>query len=166
MLYDYVHQRVIVYNPAYTYAYVFSLKSREWGMMYSTIKAGINSYPEALAVDHSGKLLNFSDMDGTATKGLMVSRPLKLDASDVLKTVDTVIQRGNFAKGHVSSVLYGSRDLVTWFPVWSSKDHYLRGFRGSPYKYFRIAGVATLDREESIFGATLQFEARKTNQLR
>ena len=63
MLYDYVHQRVIVYNPAYTYAYVFSLKSREWGMMYSTIKAGINSYPEALAVDHSGKLLNFSDMD-------------------------------------------------------------------------------------------------------
>ena len=41
MLYDYVHQRVIVYNPHYTYAYVYSLKSKEWGMMYSTIETGI-----------------------------------------------------------------------------------------------------------------------------
>lgn len=166
MLYDYVHQRVIVYNPTYTYAYVFSLKSREWGMMYSTIKAGINSYPEALAVDLSGKLLNFSDMKGAATKGLMVSRPLKLDAPDILKTVDAIIQRGNFAKGHVCSVLYGSRDLVTWFPVWSSKDHYLRGFRGSPYKYFRIACVTSLAAGESVTGATVQFTPRLTDQPR
>lgn len=166
MLYDYVHQRVIVYNPAYTYAYVFSLKSREWGMMYSTIKAGINSYPEALAVDFSGKLLNFSDTDGTTTKGLMVSRPLKLDAPDILKTVDAIIQRGNFAKGHVSSVLYGSRDLCNWFLVWSSKDHYLRGFRGTPYKYYRIACVTSLATEESITGATVQFTPRLTDQPR
>lgn len=166
MLYDYVHQRVIVYNPAYTYAYVFSLKSREWGMMYSTIKAGINSYPEALAVDLSGKLLNFSDMEGTATKGLMVSRPLKLDAPDILKTVDAIIQRGNFAKGHVCSVLYGSRDLCNWFLVWSSKDHYLRGFRGTPYKYYRIACVTSLAAEESITGATVQFTPRLTDQPR
>lgn len=166
MLYDYVHQRVIVYNPAYTYAYVFSLKSREWGMMYSTIKVGINSYPEALAVDLSGKLLNFSDTDGTATKGLMVSRPLKLDAPDILKTVDAIIQRGNFAKGHVSSVLYGSRDLCNWFLVWSSKDHYLRGFRGTPYKYYRIACVTSLAAEESITGATVQFTPRLTDQPR
>lgn len=166
MLYDYVHQRVIVYNPTYTYAYVFSLKSREWGMMYSTIKAGINSYPEALAVDLSGKLLNFSDMEGIATKGLMVSRPLKLDAPDILKTVDAIIQRGNFAKGHVCSVLYGSRDLCNWFLVWSSKDHYLRGFRGTPYKYYRIACVTSLAAEESITGATAQFTPRLTDQPR
>lgn len=166
MLYDYVHQRVIVYNPAYTYAYVFSLKSREWGMMHSTIKSGINSYPEALAVDLSGKLLNFSDMEGTATKGLMVSRPLKLDAPDILKTVDAIIQRGNFAKGHVCSVLYGSRDLCNWFLIWSSKDHYLRGFRGTPYKYYRIACVTSLAAEESITGATVQFTPRLTDQPR
>ncbi len=166
MLYDYAHQRVIVYNPHYTYAYVYSLKSKEWGMMYSTIEAGINSYPEALAVDHDGALLNFSSMDGEPTKGLFVSRPIKLDAPDVLKTIDTVIQRGHFQQGHVQSVLYGSRDLFNWHLVWSSKDHYLRGFRGTPYKYFRIACVTTLAEGESVFGASLQFTPRQANQLR
>ena len=166
MLYDYVHQRVIVYNPHYTYAYVYSLKSKEWGMMYSTIEAGINSYPEALAVDHDGALLNFSSMEGEATKGLFVTRPLKLETPDVLKTMDTVIQRGHFQKGHVQSVLYGSRDLFNWYLIWSSKDHYLRGFRGTPYKYFRIACVTSLSDDESIFGASLQFTPRQTNQPR
>lgn len=166
MLYDYVHQRVIVYNPAYTYSYVYSLKSHAWGMMYSTIKAGINSYPEALAVDHDGALLNFSAMEGERVRGLLLSRPLKLDAPDVLKTVDTIIQRGNFAKGNVQSVLYGSRDLINWHLVWSSKDHYLRGFRGTPYKYFRIACVTSLSENESIFGASLQFNPRLTNRPR
>lgn len=166
MLYDYVHQRVIVYNHNYTYAYVYSLKSKEWGMMYSTIEAGINSYPEALAVGHDGALLNFSAMEGTTTKGLMVTRPIKLETPDVLKTIDTVIQRGHFQKGHVQSVLYGSRDLYNWHLVWSSKDHYLRGFRGTPYKYFRIALLCNLAPDESIFGASLQFTPRLTNQPR
>lgn len=166
MLYDYVHQRVIVYNPHYTYAYVYSLKSKEWGMMYSTIEAGINSYPEALAVDHNGALLNFSAMEGMATKGLLVSRPIKLETPDVLKTMDTVIQRGHFQKGHVQSVLYGSRDLFNWHLIWSSKDHYLRGFRGTPYKYFRIALLCKLAPDESIFGASLQFTPRLTDQPR
>lgn len=166
MLYDYVHQRVIVYNPAYSYAYVYSLNSKQWGMMYSEIEAAVNSYPEALAVDHEGALLDFSSMDDEPSKGLFVTRPLKLDAPDILKTVDTVIQRGLFRKGHVQSVLYGSRDLFNWHLVWSSKDHYLRGFRGTPYKYFRIACVTSLADGESIFGASVQFTPRLTNQPR
>lgn len=166
MLYDYVHQRVIVYNPHYTYAYVYSLKSKEWGMMYSTIEAGINSYPEALAVDHDGALLNFSSMNGEPTKGLFVTRPIKLETPDVLKTIDTIIQRGHFQKGHVQSVLYGSRDLFNWHLIWSSKDHYLRGFRGTPYKYFRIALLCNLTPDESIHGASVQFTPRQTNQPR
>lgn len=166
MIYDYVHQRVIVYAPGITYAYVFSLKSKLWGMTFSNIASHLNSYPEALAVDHNGALLNFSAMDGDETKGLFVTRPLKLDAPDILKTIDTVIQRGNFRKGHVQSVLFGSRDLQNWHLVWSSKDHYLRGFRGSPYKYFRIALLCNLSPDESIFGASLQFTPRHTNQPR
>lgn len=166
MLYDYVHQRIIVYNKDYTYAYVFSLKTQAWGMMYSNIKSGINSYPEALAVDTDGNLVNFSTSSSENIGGLLVTRPLKLEAPDVLKTIDTVIQRGHFQKGHVQSVLYGSRDLYNWHLIWSSKDHYLRGFRGTPYKYFRIAGLCNLSPDESIFGASLQFNPRHTDQPR
>lgn len=166
MLYDYVHQRIIVYAPNITYAYVLSLKTKQWGMMFSNITSHINSYPEALAIDDNNNVLNFSVQNAEAVKCLYVTRPLKLEAANVLKTIDTLIQRGMFSKGNVSTVLYGSRDLQNWYLVWSSKDHYLKGFRGSPYKFFRIAGVATLSPDENIFGASVSFAPRQTNKMR
>ena len=175
MLYDYVHQRVIVYAPGITYAYVFSLKTNQWGMMFSNIASHLNSYPDALAMDTKNAVLNFSvpitNTDKSipitdTVKSLYVTRPLKLEAANVLKTVASVIQRGLFRKGNVSTVLYGSRDLQNWHLVWSSKDHYLQGFRGSPYKYFRIAGVATLSPDENIYGASVEFTPRQTNKPR
>lgn len=166
MIYDYVHQRVIVYAPSITYAYVYSLKTQQWGMIFSNIASHLNSYPEALAVDSSNAVLNFSVPTADAVKCLYTTRPLKLEAANTLKTIDNIIQRGFFRKGNVATALYGSRDLVNWHLVWSSKDHYLRGFRGSPYKYFRIAGVATLNADENIFGASVQFSPRQANQPR
>lgn len=85
---------------------------------------------------------------------------------DLLKTVDTVIQRGNFKKGHIQSLLYGSRNLSDWHLVWSSKDHFLRGFSGTPYKYFRIVCIVGFEEGESLFGASIQFNPRQNNQLR
>ncbi len=167
MIYDYVHQRVIVYAPGITYAYVYSLKSQQWGMTFSNVASHLNSYPEALAVDNANNILNFSvPKTDEPVKCLYTTRPLKLEAANVLKTIDNVIQRGLFRKGNVATVLYGSRDLVNWHLVWSSKDHYLRGFRGTPYKYFRIAAVATLCADENIFGASVQFTPRQQNQPR
>lgn len=166
MIYDYTHQRIIVCNRQYTYAYIYSLKTKLWGMMHSAIVDAVNSYPEALAVTADSHIVDFSQSGGAPLGGLLVTRPLKLDAADVLKTVDTVIQRGRFAKGHVQSVLYGSRDLDHWHLVWSSRDHYLRGFRGTPYKYFRIALVCRLDPGEDVAGATMQFTPRHTDALR
>lgn len=166
MVYDYVHQRVIVYASGITYAYVFSLKSKQWGMIFSNLVSNLNSYPEALAVDGSNNVVDFSKVVFTQVNCLYVTRPLKLDAVNIHKTIDNIIQRGNFRKGHVKSVLYGSRDLVNWHLVWSSRDHFLRGFRGTPYKYFRIAGFASLDADESIYGASVQFTLRQTNKPR
>lgn len=166
MLYDYVHQRVIVYAPGVTYAYVYSLKSQQWGMIFSTVASHLNSYPEALAVDNSNAVLNFSAPKADAARCLYVTRPLKLGAPDVLKTVGCAIQRGFFRRGNVATALYGSRDLLGWHLVWSSKDHCLRGFGGSPYKYFRIAGVATLAPGESVSGVSVQFRPRYTDRLR
>lgn len=173
MIYDYVHQHIFVGNPDYTYAYVFSLKSQMWGMIYSRISAGVPSYPYAYAMSQGingnpyDMVVDFCNTINTSTaKGLLVTRPIKLEAPDVLKTIDTAIVRGNFDKGKVQTVLYGSRDLIHWHIVWSSKDHYLRGFRGTPYKYFRIACVTNLADGESLFGTTLQFSPRLTDQPR
>lgn len=174
LLYDYSHQRVIVYPRSTTpetndIAYVYSLKSKTWSMMETCIAMSLNCYPYAICIDSSNNILNYSVEDKIGkvlTPQVILTRPLKLDAHDVLKTINTIIQRGKFLRGHVSSILYGSRDLYNWSLVWSSKDHYLRGFRGTPYKYFRVALLCDLAEEESIYGATVQFETRKTNQPR
>lgn len=174
MVYDYPHQRIIIYHPETNYAYVYSLKSKLWGMMQSNLSQTVLSYPEALAISSeknpeqiaSSSLVDFSLSDVSSVSGIILSRPLKLDNPDILKTIDTVIQRGYFRKGHVQSVLYGSRDLFNWHLVWSSKDHSLRGFRGTPYKYFRIALICNLDIDETIAGCSVKFSPRLTNQPR
>ena len=170
MIYDYEHQRIIAYNTSKeyncNYAYVFSLKSKQWGMMQSNIADNVNSYPDALAVLNDGSLVNFSDETDEVYKSIVVSRPIKLDAYDIHKSVDTIIQRGVFKKGHVKSILYASNDLYNWVPVWSSIDHYLRGFRGTPYKYIRIVLLANLSNNEGITGCSVQFTPRFTNQPR
>lgn len=170
MIYDYEHQRIIAYNTSKeyncNYAYMFSLKSKQWGMMQSNIADNVNSYPAALAVLNDGSLVNFSDETDEVYKSIVVSRPIKLDAYDIHKSVDTIIQRGVFKKGHVKSILYASNDLYNWVPVWSSIDHYLRGFRGTPYKYIRIVLLANLSNNEGITGCSVQFTPRLTNQPR
>ena len=170
MIYDYEHQRIIAYNTSKeyncNYAYIFSLKSKQWGMMQSNIADNVNSYPDALAVLNDGSLVNFSDETDEVYKSIVVSRPIKLDAYDIHKSVDTIIQRGVFKKGHVKSILYASNDLYNWVPVWSSIDHYLRGFRGTPYKYIRIVLLANLSNKEGITGCSVQFTQRLTNQPR
>lgn len=166
MIYDYTNQRIIVYNPSVNYAYVYSLKSKTWGMIHSNIVDNVNSYPEALAMLGGNKLANFSISDAQGITALIVTRPFKLGTPDVLKTIDTIIQRGYFKKDHVSQILYGSRDMFNWYIVWSSKDKYLSGFRGSPYKCFRLALICKLDKAESVYGCTAQFTPRFTNKPR
>ena len=192
MLYDYSGQRVILYRPSTPYAYVYSLRSKLWGMMLSDIVSSVNSYPRALAIDSAGNLLDYSAKSNpeASTVGdvvsnrirpslsrssasspmlssaILITRPLSLDAHDILKTVDTVIQRGHFRPDHVSSILYGSRDLHSWHLVSSSTSARITGFRGTPYKYFRIALIARLSPHESISGCSASFTPRLTNRLR
>lgn len=170
MIYDYPGQRIIVCNPQYSYAYVYSLESNKWGMMWSNIQYTIKDYPNALAVTSDGDLVNFSSpsSESSPSSQLLVTRPLTLELPDVLKTVTAVLQRGLFRKHqeHVKCALYGSRDLYNWHVVASSKDENMRGFRGTPYKWFRVALLLQLPADESVTGCSIQFEQRQTNRLR
>ena len=167
MVYDYTNQRIVIFRPDAPYAYLYSIKSKMWGMMECDLKSAVNSYPDAYAVTNDGKLVNLSSPDAdNPRRAILVTRPLKLDAPDIHKTIDTMIQRGNFRRGHVKSILYGSRDLHSWHLVWSSRDHFMRGFRGTPYKYFRIVLLCGLTPVETLSGASIQYTPRLTNRPR
>lgn len=166
MLYDYPHQHLIVYNPNIRYAYVYSFKSQLWGMMLSNLKENVNSYPEALAMTNDNRLVDFSQYSNNNNKVLLITRPFKMDLPDVHKTISTIIQRGNLNSRTIAQVLYASNDMNNWVVVWSSSDVKMSGFRGTPYKYFRLAILRKLGKEESMRGFSVQYEARLTNRLR
>ncbi|MGN1216465.1 MAG: hypothetical protein ACI4TD_00645, partial [Phocaeicola sp.] len=166
MMYDYTHQHIYIYNKKYRYAYLLSLSSKMWSTVRTDIEYSINSYPDALAVHNSGVLMDYSTMNGDYDIGLIISRPLKLDAPDIHKTISKLIVRGDFDRCDIKTILYASNDLRTWYYVYSSVDHYLRGYSGSPWKYYRIAIVADIKREEAISGATIDMMIKWNNQIR
>lgn len=166
MIYDYVNQRIIVANPNATYAYVYSMKSNTWGMIESTIADSINSYPEAYAVDKNGALIDFSNPTIKDVKATLVTRPIKFEAPNDLKTIRTIVQRGMIERRDVKFILYGSRDLVNWYALASTTTSFLKGISGTPYKYFRLAIMADLKEDKSIYGATIDVEPKYNNRIR
>ena len=171
MAYDYVNQRIVVFNPDKDYAYVYSMKTKLWGIQESSLSSVINSYPDALAMakgENENHLVDLSHTDADKVRCLLVSRPLKFDFPDVLKTLTTTIQRGLLprSKEDAATILYGSRDYCNWRLIGSSRGLSLRSFLGTPYKAFRIVSVATLSKGNTIAGCSFDVMPRMTNRLR
>lgn len=169
MIYDYCDSRIIVFNPYYTYAYVYSLKSKMWGTIHNVFNKRVNIYPEAYATDKAGKILDVYVKEPTeSVPFFLCSRPLTL-GQEVYKTMFDCITRGYFSSvqaGKCGMVLFGSNDLVNWYYISSSVDIFLRSLVGSPYKYFRIALIGKLAPNESISGLSTAFQERLQNKLR
>jgi hypothetical protein len=156
----------VVFNAAYSYAYVYDLKTSTWSYMSSRLSDAINAYPQALALDQDNGIVDLAAGDGTDTDILLVTRPLKLGQPDVLKTVQAVLQRGQTAGSALSQLLYGSRDLVNYHPIASSQTTRLRCLAGTPFKYFVLVVKGSLAKGAHLSGATLQYVQRYTNRLR
>ena len=171
LIYDYKNQRIITAHYAYRYSLVFSMKSKKWGVLnYSLVRAFPFSYPKAYAESSSNEgrwIVDLTDPDeSSAVEVIAFSRAIKLDMPDVLKTIDTVILRGTFKRGDLSVVLYGSRDMLEWHLVKSSTDNYLRGFSGTPYKYFRLAFVGRMNYGQNVTSISISFKEKYNNKLR
>lgn len=165
--FDYVHQRIFVFNPSSLYHYVFSLKSQMWGMFFaSDLKYSINSYPDALVVK-GNDVVNFSDYKSNYQQILVITSPIKLSSPDDFKSIRSIVQHGFFSsKEEFTQVLFGSRDLRHWLMITPAHDNFLRAVVGTPFKYFRIAFTATLGIDDSISSASIEFSTKYTNKLR
>ena len=171
MAYDYINQRILLFNPDKHYAYVYSLKSKLWGIQESALSSVINSYPDALAMAKGGgvnKIVNLSLSDKDVTRAILISRPIKFDAPDLLKTLSVTIQRGLLPldKDHIATLLYATRDYSRYHLVASSRGHSLNSFRGTPYKAFILVSVSDLKKNHNIVGCSFVVNPRLSNRLR
>lgn len=169
MIYDYYDSRIIVFNPNYTYAYVYSLKSKMWGTMHNVFNKRVNIYPESYATNKDGKILDVYVKETTENVPFFLCSRPSVIGQDVYKTMFDCIIRGYFSSiqaGKCGTVLFGSNDLTNWYYVGSSVNMYLRNLVGSPYKYFRIALMGNLAHNESISALSTEFQPRLQNKLR
>ncbi len=170
MIYDYYDNRIIVFNPSYSYAYVYSLNSKMWGTMESDFSKRVNIYPESYAINESNQIVNvYAKNPAGDVPYFVCTRPLSLQATNIHKTMLSTITRGYFRSlpsGKCGMVLYGSNDLFKWYLVSSSVNQYLRGMAGTPYKYFRVALIGKLGVNETLEGLSADFIERMNNKLR
>lgn len=170
MIYDYYDSRIIVFNPSYGYAYVYSLKSNLWGTMVNVFAKRVNSYPESYAINKAGKIVNvYVEEPSDNIPFFFCTRPLTLGQGDSHKTMFTCIIRGYWTCETSESngqILFGSNDMKHWFYIGSSIDNSLRNLVGSPYRYFRVAVIGKMNADESISSISTAFQPRWQNKLR
>ena len=170
MIYDYYDSRIIVFNPRYSYAYVYSLKSNLWGTMVNVFAKRVNSYPESYAINNAGKIVNvYVEEPSDNIPFFFCTRPLTLGHRDSHKTMFTCLIRGYWtceASESNGQILFGSNDMKHWFYIGSSTDNNLRNLVGSPYRYFRVAVIGKMNADESISSISTAFQPRWQNKLR
>ena len=185
--YDHKHQRAFVYNSLMTARgakqkrvhpcmLVYSLRHNSWASDQNYILRSINAYPDTVIVRVDDKTIvrlseDKSIRDRCCT--IAVTRPIKLDNPSELKTIDTVIQRTDFDLTDIPMALFGSNNMVDWFVVSSaSRGKYLRGFSGSPYKFFSLVFSIPINKDNKRYtpsrlsGASIQYSIKHPRRLR
>lgn len=165
-MFDYTGQRMILANPLYPYCYLYSMKSKAWTTMDNLFGGRLNSYPETFAIDRRGRIVSISSPSADVAKGLVITRPLKLDDPDNYKTIYGARQRGTMASSSLSVALWGSNDMETWYLLRSSVSAVLRGFGGTPYKFHVMGVITDMDRKELLNSFSVTYSAKYTNKMR
>lgn len=168
MIFDYYDSRIILFNPNYDYAYVYSLRSKEWGAMENNIKDKVDFYPNAYAVDRNNRIVNLYNPEPTASeKYMLCTRPITF-GSNSFKTIFDIYANGFFPPtqiGKCGIAIYGSNNLNRWYLIATGELPRLQ-LLGSPYKYFRVALIGSLSAGETLSGFLADIQERWQNTIR
>lgn len=168
--FDYQNRRLIVFNPKYTYSYLMDLDTQQWTVLTRKFVDHLNPVAQCLMVDDDNETVyDYSTDDVQQEMAAWLStRAIKLGAPDLHKTIRTMIQRGQLhGRDAVGQLLYGSRDMIHWYPIRSSITSVMRGFGGSGYKYFRVfVFLPQMTQKDSLYGCSVGFDIRMTSRMR
>lgn len=167
--YDYPNSRLLFINSSKSYAYAYSLESQSWATVTSSFTKVVSDYPHSYLQNSKQGVVNISTKanydSSSRVKSVILSRPVKL-GDDMLKTVNQIINRGNFEMDKINVVLFASTDGNTYFPIGSAKGPKLSGLCGSPYRYFRIALISNFSAQESLSETSVYFTPKWRNKPR
>lgn len=168
MAYDFANTRILLFKDGSNIMLAYKFDTQTWHRL--SPDAGnpirpINSYPEALVVvedDGKQKPVNMSVIeeseDAEVLPGIIYTKDLALDHSDIYKTVHRLRIRGRYVDGHVKWQLLGSNDGINYRP--------LHSVHGPSWKWFRVVIVTHLDPGERLSYIEIEYEPRFTDRIR
>lgn len=166
LAYEYINGtgRVYAINEGYKYAYVFDILSKTWSKVKSDYKRAVNNYPDAYVQSTDGtiKILSSLGQSQENIRVMFITRPIKLE--NVLFSLQWINHKG-ILNNTLNTIIYGSRDGINYQPIKSGTKRLLR-LTGSPYRFFKIAVIASLNPKDVLSGVDISLEPRYTNRLR
>lgn len=184
--YDYAGSRLIFFNPAFNYEYIYMLQTNTWHKYVMDLQKGnaelknikiLNSYPDCYMYcsDKDDKLYMFNwstilDVldEKTEVTSIIATRPFDLDEPDILKTINHLRIRGMFERYKTAED--GSRTPRVAYILLGSQDgkHFQRlgSLRGKSWKLFRLIILSKFIPTERISWVDIDYETRFTNKLR
>ena len=169
LAYDYTTGRIIASSGSGDLSLCFSMESKEWTINRLSFDRVLNSYPYTEIVCNGiVKTISETTIPEGGVLSVIVTRPIKFDEHDVLKSVSRVYQRGTGINASTSmkQVLLGSRDLDNWFVVSSSSKGIMDGFSGTAYKYYILVVSVNLKEGDRLIGLSADIVDKYNSRLR
>jgi len=175
LAFDYVNSRCIIYRTDKKLAYVYDATSELWSTMDCEWASSVEDYPGTLVsrtventTTNKASLIvekftaNGEDGFIGDGKGFYVTRPMKLESPDVMKTIRRLIERNiNIGSTTKYLALYGSRDLVNWALIAAVKGHSIPRISGTPYRFFIVAGFTEITHKADVVSRLTMERAKK-----
>ena len=165
--YDYRDSLLHIFSHDRDYHYIYSIPDRTFGMSHNvseSVAAVVSSYPDMLVQEKGGEvysLLSKPDIndDTNIYNASFTTRPLKLDASILLKTIHQIVHLYDSAEGTLTLRVYGSNDCRHW--------NELRSLHGKPWKYFVLQyTLGNMAAADTFAGTVMDYETRFGEKVR
>ncbi len=132
--YDYRDSMLWIISPSNTTAFVYNIKDGTFGQKeIPNITRVINDYPDTLLQDTDGRIYSLLERpnineDTRLYSGSVITRPMKLGGSLMLKSVRGIKHLLDTKQGELSLEVLASNTTKEWCPLYSLK--------GKPWSYF------------------------------
>jgi len=177
MAWNYKEKEIIVSNPNYDYSWVYSIEHKAWYKIGKSFLQFVADYPVVYGMTMEGSVYTRHNMTVESFPDLVTvhaeTRPIKLTAAHAYKKLLRLLVSGwinNNSDYPFSVTVWGSNDMVSWFPVmtgtFSQQNEMLLGRPGYSCKYYIVIIGGKVDAQSYFMGFNVTWEDRYHNKLR
>lgn len=123
--------------------------------LYGTLTSGLQ-YPEITRPENrETRKAKAITLTGTGALFSLKTRPLKLSGAGEFKKCRKCHLRGHYTPGNITMTVYGSRDMIHWWPIARRSATTMVTLPRSSFRFYQVEISGKMGSEETLEGLTL-----------